>query len=103
MRAFVTCDGEQKQIAVFQEEDLITLFKDALIDFGKTPASCSAICQSSDASPFFKATKKKLRSAAELGESVYGSRTLKMNLQERLNEITSFTVQKKRSCCRRIT
>jgi len=61
MRAFITCDGEAKQIEVFQEEDVIQLFKDALIDFGKTPASCSAICQSSDASPFFKAAKKRLK------------------------------------------
>ena len=32
-----------------------------LIDLGKTPASCSAICQSSDVSDFFKATKKALK------------------------------------------
>ena len=60
MRAFVTCDGEAKQIEVFQEEDMLPLLSTTLIDFGKTPASCSAICQSSDVSPFFKAAKKRL-------------------------------------------
>jgi len=57
MRAFVTCDGEEAQIRVFQEDCMLALFRDALIDFGKTPASCSAICQSSDVSSFFKAMK----------------------------------------------
>jgi len=61
MRAFVTCDGEEAQIKVFQETAMLKLFKDALIDFGKTPASCSAICQSSDVSDFFKGMKKLLR------------------------------------------
>lgn len=37
MRAFVSCDGEHnKQIEVFQQEDVLALFKDTLIDFGKT-------------------------------------------------------------------
>lgn len=58
MRAFVTCAGEAKQIEMFQEDDILKLFEETLIDLGKTPASCSAICQSSDASPFFKAAKK---------------------------------------------
>ncbi len=31
------------------------------IDLGKTPASCSAICQSSDVSNFFKASKAALK------------------------------------------
>jgi hypothetical protein len=61
MRAFVTCDGEEAQIKVFQETAMRKLFKDVLIDFGKTPASCSAICQSSDVSDFFKGMKKLLR------------------------------------------
>ena len=61
MRAFITCDGEAKQIEVFQEQDIIDLLKENLIDLGKTPASCSAICQSSDVSSFFKAAKKRLR------------------------------------------
>jgi hypothetical protein len=58
MRAFVTCDGEAKQIEVFQQDDMIDLFTAQLIDSCKTPASCSAICQSSDASLFLRATKK---------------------------------------------
>jgi hypothetical protein len=61
MRFFMSCDGEAKQIEVFQEQEILDLFKEALIDFAKTPASCSAICQASDASPYFKATKKRLR------------------------------------------
>ena len=61
MRAFVTCDGEEAQIKVFQEESMLSLFKDALIDFGKTPASCSAICQSSDVSSFFRSMKTSLK------------------------------------------
>jgi hypothetical protein len=60
MRAFVTCDGEEAQIRVFQEERMLQKFSTALIDFGKTPASCSAICQSSDVSDYFLALKKTL-------------------------------------------
>ncbi len=60
MRFFMSCDGEAKQIEVFQGQEILDLFKEALIDFAKTPASCSAICQASDASPYFKATKKRL-------------------------------------------
>jgi hypothetical protein len=57
----VTCDGEAKQIEVFQEEDVLGWFSLAMVDFGKTPASCSGICQSSDVSPFFRAVKKVLK------------------------------------------
>ena len=57
MRAFVTCDGEPVQIEVWQEAELLEAFKEALIDFEKTPASCSGICQASDVSNFFKASK----------------------------------------------
>ncbi len=60
MRFFMSCDGEAKQIEVFQGQEILDLFKEALIDFAKTPASCSAICQASDASPYFKATKKRM-------------------------------------------
>lgn len=60
MRFFMSCDGEAKQIEAFQTQEILDLFKKALIDFAKTLASCSAICQASDASPFFKATKKRL-------------------------------------------
>ena len=66
MRAFVTCDGEAKQIEVFQMADMLQKFIVALVDFGKTPASCSAICQSSDASVFFKAVKQKLKGIFDL-------------------------------------
>lgn len=62
MRAFVTCDGEQEQIRVFQEEDMLGVFENALIDFGKIAASCSGIHQSSDVSPLFRAIKKKIQS-----------------------------------------
>jgi len=34
MRAFVTCDGEEAQIRVFQEQRMLSLFADTLIDFG---------------------------------------------------------------------
>lgn len=60
MRAFVSCDGEAKQIEIFQEPEIISALEAALIDLGKTPASSSAVCQSSDVSPFFLATKKTL-------------------------------------------
>ena len=60
MRAFVTCDGEQEQIKVFQQQDLLDVFSYALIDFGKIAASCSGIHQSSDVSPLFRAIKTKI-------------------------------------------
>jgi hypothetical protein len=60
MRAFVVCDGEPSQITVFQEDFILQLMAESLIDFGKSPASCSAITQASDDSDFFKASKKKL-------------------------------------------
>ena len=60
MRAFVVCDGEPSQIQVFQEHRILEIMAEALIDFGKSPASCSAITQASDDSDFFKASKKKL-------------------------------------------
>jgi hypothetical protein len=61
MRAFVTCDGEAKQIEEFEKEPCLSYFRNAHVDLGKTPASCSAICQASDVSPFFKSAKKVLR------------------------------------------
>ena len=61
MRAFVMCDGEEAQISVFQELEIRNLLQQAGIDFGKTPASCSAILQSSDVSIFFKLTKQVLK------------------------------------------
>jgi hypothetical protein len=62
MRAFVTCDGEQEQIKVFQHEDLLDIFSHAKIDFGKVSASCSGKLQSSDVSPLFRAIKTKIHS-----------------------------------------
>lgn len=58
--AFVSCDGEAKQIEVFQERDMLDLLDAHNVLLVKTPASCSAICQPSDVSTFFKASKKKL-------------------------------------------
>lgn len=65
MRAFVTCDGEQEQIKVFQEDGMLKVFEDVLVDFGKIAASCSGSHQSSDASPLFMAIKKKLQAVDE--------------------------------------
>jgi hypothetical protein len=58
--AFVSCDGEAKQIEVFQEDDMLQSLDEHDIILVKTPASCSAICQPSDVSSFFKASKKRL-------------------------------------------
>lgn len=63
--AFGTCDGEPKQIEVFQTPEVLDILSTNKIYLGKTPASCSAICQSSDVSPFFKACKKRLKSITE--------------------------------------
>ena len=52
---------------------MLELFSKASIDFIKTPASCSAICQASDASNFFKAAKQKL---AHLPLQAYGNEVL---------------------------
>lgn len=60
MRAFVTCDGEALQIKNFLRTTMLELFAEAYIDYGKTPASCSGISQSSDLSPFFKVCKRRL-------------------------------------------
>lgn len=61
MQFFLSCDGEQKQIEAFQDSSILNLFSDSGIAFAKTPASCSAICQPSDASPFFKGVKTHLK------------------------------------------
>ena len=63
MRAFVMCDGEESQIRVFQKEEIRQSLNLNLIDLGKTPASCSAILQSSDVSMFFKTTKQLLKNS----------------------------------------
>jgi len=87
------CDGEESQIRVFQEEEIRQLFNQNLIDFGKTPASCSAITQSSDVSMFFKATKQVLKGICDTN---YRNNLLERNLkygfeQLRLRHGTSFT------------
>ena len=80
MRAFMMCDGEEAQIKVFQEEEIQNLFAENFIDFGKTPASCSGILQSSDVSMFFKATKQMLKTVTVDG--LYKNRLLATNLKE---------------------
>lgn len=80
MRAFVVCDGEPSQIQVFQEATILKLMSDSLIDFGKSPASCSAITQASDDSDFFKASKRKL---VRIRESDY----IHPGLDKRLKDI----------------
>lgn len=97
MRAFVTCDGEAKQIEVFQEPKILEAFQDALIDLGKTPASCSAICQASDASPFFKQAKEHLKTFTELSE--YRSHE---SMVVKLNEILkarTFSTERQNAIC----
>lgn len=64
-RGLIYCDGEAMQIKVFQEPDIIKLLNDNCIDLCKTPASCSAICQSSDAGPFFCTCKRQLATITE--------------------------------------
>ena len=88
MRAFVRCDGEAKQIDIFQEEESLKLLSDHLIDFAKTPASCSAICQSSDASMFFKATKKHLEG---IRYRDYNDKQLEKGIKQFLDTKTTFS------------
>jgi len=91
MRAFVTCDGVEAQMKIFREETMLSLFRDSLIDFGKTPASCSAICQSSDVSSYFRSMKTSLKSVNDndwRNEAL--SKKLKSFLSSRINSgITS--------------
>ena len=79
MRAFVVCDGEASQIQVFQESGLLQLMSETLIDFGKSPASCSAITQASDDSDFFNGSKKKLQ---RIRETDYIDKGLNARLKE---------------------
>lgn len=58
--AFVTCDGEARQLEAFMEDDIRTLLDTENIILAKIPASCSGISQPSDVSDFFKASKKRL-------------------------------------------
>ena len=91
MRAFVTCDGVEAQMKIFREETMLSLFRDSLIVFGKTPASCSAICQSSDVSSYFRSMKTSLKSVNDKdwrNEAL--SKKLKSFLSSRINSgITS--------------
>lgn len=57
MRAFVYCDGEAKQIKVFNEPEMLQLLSEHLIDLGKSPASSSGIAQASDLQKFFMGSK----------------------------------------------
>ena len=66
MRAFVTCDGEQEQ-----HGDLLDIFSDDLIDFGKIAASCSGIHQSSDVSPLFRVVKTKIHAVETRRYGIY--------------------------------
>lgn len=79
MRAFVMCDGEESQIRIFQEQEIRDVLAEELVDFGKTPASCSAILQSSDVSLFFKSTKQLLKTV--LSQPSYKSTMLQRNLK----------------------
>lgn len=83
MRAFFVFDGEPSQIQVFQEGFVLDLMRQHLIDFGKSPASCSAITQSSDDSDFFKASKKKL---VRIRETDYTSQGLDSTISERKDD-----------------
>jgi hypothetical protein len=94
MRAFVTCDGEAQQIAVFQMVTMLALFVAALIDFGKSPASCSAIAQSSDDSNFFKATKCVLKGVMD-----YGNASLEKKMREYLQTRLKLTGEQPHEVC----
>ena len=58
--AFVSCDGEESQIRVLTRAAVAKRFADQRIVVGKTPRSCSGICQAADISDGFKAEKKML-------------------------------------------
>ena len=93
MRAFAYCDGEQIQIEAFINDMTSANLARALIDLGKSPASCSATCQSSDAGKFFKAMKKLL---AGIVSRTWQNDSLKQALQVILSERPSLDTQKAR-------
>lgn len=62
---------------------MVNAYREALVDFGKSPASCSAICQPSDVGNFFKASKKRLRNSFERD---YRDDDLKARILEVLTE-----------------
>jgi hypothetical protein len=63
--AFVSCDGEEGQIRVLTRPDIANRFLQQRIILGKTPRSCSGICQASDISDGFKSEHKKLANASD--------------------------------------
>ena len=64
MRAWLYGDGEAIVGKALEDEAVKLKLIDALIDLGKTPASCSARTQASDISDEFKAEKKVLKHIA---------------------------------------
>ena len=81
MPAFVTCDGEQEQIKVFQEADMLEVFAHADIIFAKIAASCSSHHQSSDVAKTFKGVKTKL---AGVNSTCYQSPAIQTAMREAL-------------------
>ena len=63
------------------------LFNEHLIDFGKTPASCSAITQASDVSMFFKAAKQVLKRICDTRDTNYRSILLAGNLKNAFQQL----------------
>ncbi len=59
--SFVSCDGEAIVLEQVFSTETFAMLRDANIDVGKIPASCSGILQPSDVSPLFRAAKTKLR------------------------------------------
>jgi hypothetical protein len=99
MRAFVVCDGEPSQIQVFQEGFILQFMAESLIDFGKSPASCSGITQASDDSDFFKASKKKL---VRIREADYRHPGLDKTLKEILRGRKTMNEEHRLTSARRI-
>ncbi len=86
MAAFVTCDGEPKQLEVLQEPDILEALRETNIVLGKTPASSSAICQSSDVSKYFVAAKTAVRNVDDVrndDKNIKLDERLKMQFQLR--------------------
>ncbi len=93
MRAFICCDGEAKQIEIFQEKEVLDALTAHSVDLGKLPASCSGILQASDVSPAFRSTKKYLKSIAEKN---YENNSVRDRLSNFLNSKNYFTADKRR-------
>lgn len=93
MRAFICCDGEAKQIEIFQEQCVLDALAEHEVDLAKLPASCSGILQSSDVSPAFRSTKKFL---ANIATKNYANKSVSDKLADILKPLTCFTAEKKR-------